>query len=292
MVNHILSFDVENWFDGNLHRRWTGRPGAVDDRLPREVGSLLDLLRGSGDVKATFFVLGSVAQAHPDVVRRIAAGGHEVGCHGMEHELVRETTPTRYLDGLRRARALLQDLSGQPVEGHRAPSWSIDRRVPWAVEAVIEAGFTYDSSVFPARTPLYGEPSWPAVPFWLVVLDGRRLLELPPAVRRWGPLTLPVGGGLYWRLLPPGMVRVLLQGANRPQVTYLHPWELNPQRAAPLPPGLPPVARLALHWGVRRARGRLQGLLAHFDFQPFWALVETFRSDPGLPTVSLAGEAA
>ena len=293
MVSHVLSFDVENWFDGNLHRRWTGRLGetgaATGDRLPAEVDAVLSLLSEAGGVKATFFVLGSVAAAHPEVVRRLADGGHEIGCHGMEHDLVREVTPVRYLEGLRRARGLLQELSGQPVAGHRAPSWSIDRRVPWAVAAVIDAGFSYDSSVFPARTPLYGEPSWPAEPFWLATSAGKHLLELPPAVLRLGPLSLPYGGGLYWRVLPFALVHLLLRRASSPRVTYLHPWELNPEPAGPLPAGIPFAARAALHWGVKHSRGRLRRLLSALGFQEFRAVVGSLSADPRLPTVTLRG---
>lgn len=284
---HILSFDVENWFDGNLHQ-WEHPPARPDRRLPEEMSLLLDLL-GQHGVRATFFVLGTVAEDHPEIVRRIAAAGHEVACHALTHDLVHSQAATQYLDRLRQCRALLQDLSGQPVVGHRAPSWSIDRRVPWATDVLLDAGFTYDSSIFPMRTPLYGEPTFPSTPYWLMGRAGRRLLELPPAVRRLGPLTLPYGGGFYWRALPLWLIRSLLAQAEGAQVTYLHPWELN---ASPihLPEPVPLLARLVMRYGISRMQRRLDRLLHRFSFEPFASALPRWQEDPHLRAISLGGE--
>jgi hypothetical protein len=164
----------------------------------------------------------------------------------------------------------------------------MDRGVPWAPEAVLAAGFTYDSSIFPMRTPLYGEPSLPATPFWLTTAAGERLLELPPAVRRFGPLSLPFGGGLYWRLLPLWLVHQLLRRATTPQVTYLHPWELN-QAAIPMPPNLPWLARMALRHGLAGAEARLVKLLETVPFVPFQELLPSWQTQPDLPVCGLAG---
>lgn len=117
-MEHVLSFDVEHWYDGNLGREWAWRSGPGDGRLEWENDDLLSLLADSG-VKATFFILGEVAVSHPDVVRRIAAAGHEIGCHAFDHTLVRDNEPEQYLADLKRARATLQDLSGQEVAGDR-----------------------------------------------------------------------------------------------------------------------------------------------------------------------------
>lgn len=287
-MSHILSFDVENWFDGNLHRQWTVRPDFTDNRVENELARVLELLDEAG-TKATFFMLGSLVDSHPHLVRAVAAHGHEVACHAQEHLLLRESNRSRYLAGLRRARTRLQDLSGQSVAGHRAPSWSLDRGVPWAPEVILAAGFTYDSSIFPMRTPLYGEPSLPATPFWLTTPTGGRLLELPPAVWRYGPVSLPFGGGIYWRLLPLWLVLRLLRQAKTPQVTYLHPWELN-QAAIALPPELPWLPRLALRHGVAGAEARLIKLLRAVPFVPFRAVLPTWQTQPDLPILALAGE--
>ncbi len=284
---HILSFDLENWYDGNLHRRWTGKGDPADPRLLEETYHLLDLL-DEFRTRATFFILGRVAMAHPELVRHIAQRNHEIGSHALDHLYLRDCTPAQYLDGLRQSRSLLQDLSGQPVLGHRAPSWSVDRRVPWAAEVLLEAGFTYDSSIFPMRTPLYGEPTAPTTPFWLSTRTGHRLLELPPAVRHLGAVPIPYSGGIYWRVLPAWLVLGLLRSAISPQVTYLHPWELNPRPIA-FPPGIPAIPRLVLRYGVRSARAKLRWLLRHVSFCPVHILAERVRQESNLPTFSLAG---
>lgn len=288
MTRHILSFDVENWFDGNLHRTWTPPTNRRDPRLLAEMDALLDLLAPSG-TRATFFFLGTVAATYPELVRRLSAAGHEIACHAWNHNLVRDTPPHTYLDDLRRCRALLQDLSGQQVAGHRAPSWSIDHRSPWAAETILQAGFGYDSSIFPMSTPLYGVPDAPASPFWLLTPTGRRLLELPPAVQRLGPLPIPYGGGLYWRLLPLRITQHLLRRAKAPQVTYLHPWELNPD-PIDLPPQQPLLARLVLRYGLRSTQRRLRTLLETFSFLPFRDAFATWPDLDELPTFTLTGD--
>jgi polysaccharide deacetylase family protein (PEP-CTERM system associated) len=286
VIRHGLSFDVEHWYDGNLHREWTGR-FHPDGRLPQEVDQVLDLL-AQFSVTATFFILGQAAVDHPEVVRRIATAGHEVGCHAYDHRMLCEVTPDVYRAGVAKCRALLQDLTGQPVRGHRAPSWSLDRRVPWAIDVLLEAGFGYDSSIFPARTPLYGEPAAPIGPHWLSAPSGARILELPPAVLRAGPLALPYGGGAYWRLLPLWLIKLLLRRGRAPRVTYLHPWELNPV-PAPVPADLPWFPRSVMHWGVQTAQGKLHGLLSAFSFVPMDQLIPDLEGRGPLPTYTLTG---
>jgi polysaccharide deacetylase family protein (PEP-CTERM system associated) len=257
MVTHALSFDVEEWFDGNLHRaQLTGR--AFTGRLAGEWAWLLSELAEAG-VKATFFILGEAAARHPDLVRATADAGHEIASHSYTHELVYERSPADFAADVRTARALLQDLSGQPVAGYRAPSWSIRRRDTAALQALVDAGYTYSSSVFPVNTGLYGEWDAPVKPYRHEV----GLLELPPAV---GSLRIPYGGGVYWRLAP-FLTTVGLKLATEPKVIYLHPWELNPE-PAPVPPDVSPFARFVLTHGVRQAPRRFAALLRSAAFAP------------------------
>lgn len=287
-IRHALSFDVENWYDGTLHRRWTWSPASLDGRLMHESHDLLDLLAQSG-TKATFFILGRAAAQYPALVGEIARQGHEVGCHSFDHIRLEERRPKQFLTDITRARSLLQDLSGQPVSGYRAPTWSVSRRVPWTAEAIAKAGFLYDSSVFPMRIPWYGELSVPNRPFWLAVPGGPNLLELPPAVLRFGPAGLPYGGGLYWRLLPLKLIVSLLKASDVPQITYLHPWELNPVPPA-IPPAVPWLPRLVLRYGVARIRTKLTRLLEHFRFVPLITLVQEFSKETALPIIDLTGD--
>lgn len=267
MVTHALTFDVEEWFDGNLHRDWV--PEAAREspaRLAGEWESILELLAERG-VRATFFILGRAAERLPGLVQATAAAGHEIASHGYGHQLVYRQEPSAFFADVDRARKLLQDLSGQPVWGYRAPSWSLRRKDQAALLAIRRAGHEYSSSIFPMRTPLYGDHTAPNRPYYHELPAALALLEIPPAVWQCGPLRVPYGGGVYWRLLPRVLISILLRQARAAQVTYLHPWELNPTPVL-LPPGLPFLARLVLTHGVASAFRHLQELLATVPFAP------------------------
>ena len=265
MTIHALSFDVENWYDGSLHR--DAFQGPQDGRVVPETERVLEVLGGAG-VRGTFFILGRVARQHPQLVRRVAEAGHEVACHGYDHVQLFRLSPATLLSDLRFARATLQDLSGQPVLGFRAPTWSIDaRNLHWAPAVIAEAGFSYDSSIFPLRTPFYGLHQAPVTPWQHVLEGGRQLVEFPPAVAAFGPLRIPFGGGIYWRLLPERIIAWLLRRSTAPEVIYLHPWELNPEHV-PVGNGISWVARGVLTVGVRRGHQPLQRLMSQFQFGP------------------------
>ena len=267
MTVHGLSFDVENWYDGNLHNG--PYLGPTDQRVRAETLHLLDVLQSLG-VKATFFTLGKVARQYPELIRAIAAGGHEVACHGWDHSLVWRREPAALYQDLARARGVLQDLSGQAVAGFRAASWSINREaLAWVPPLLMRVGFQYDSSVFPAWTPLYGIAGAPRSPWWHDLGDGQRLAELPPAVTAGvgGHFRLPFGGGVYWRALPQRLIRRLIARAAQPLVLYLHPWELNP---AGVPQGvsLGLLERLVVSHGVARCEESLRFVLRTFAVAP------------------------
>ena len=272
MTVHALSFDVENWYDGNLFE-----PGQMpsDDRVVAEMDCVLELL-ARHDVKVTFFILGNLAERYPGMVRAVAEAGHEIGCHGYTHEMVSTLTPQRLTSDLTRARKLLQDLSGQPVSGFRAPSWSVNRAaLAWVIPVLAEVGFGYSSSIHPIWTPLYGMASAPVDPWYHRLPDGRRLPEIPPAVIRLGPVRLPVGGGAYWRVLPTPLIEAVLRYRPRPGCFYLHPWELNPS-PAPVPAGVGWISRTAATLGVRRMLDRLERLLTRVSFGPISHVYHAF----------------
>lgn len=267
MVTHALSIDVEEWFDGNLHRDRTAEvPHA--SRLEQEWQTVLSLLARSR-TRATFFIVGRAARCFPRLVAATAAAGHEVGCHGMEHELVHTLEPAEFAADVGRARSLLRELSGQPVWGFRAPSWSLRRDNQAALEALVHAGYRYSSSVFPFAAGLYGEADAPTVPYRH---RHHPLLEFPPAVVRWGPVRLPVGGGTYFRFFP-RLTALLFRQTKAPNVFYLHPWELNPL-PAPLPPGMPLFSRAVYTFGVGEAARHFGRLLERTAFRP---ICEVYR---------------
>jgi polysaccharide deacetylase family protein (PEP-CTERM system associated) len=183
-------------------------------------------------VAATFFVLGEVAALHTAMVRTIAELGHEVACHGYRHDLVSQMSPRDFQADVHKSRLLLEDLTGRKVIGYRAPSFSIGERQAWAYDILLEEGFRYDSSLYPIRHDLYGDPYGSRVPFEIRRNGSNGLLEVPIGTARFFSCNLPIGGGGYFRLLPLSLTRVGIRRVNcrerRPVVFYLHPWELDP----------------------------------------------------------------
>jgi polysaccharide deacetylase family protein (PEP-CTERM system associated) len=224
----VFTVDVEDWFHANFRSAPAIDPDALPRRVEQGVDALLDLL-AAADARATFFVLGCVARDHPQLVRRIADAGHEIGCHGMQHDLVYEEEKAAFGRSVRDARSLLCDQSGQPVLGFRSPSWSLTEQSLWAFEALSEAGFRYDSSVFPAANYLYGIDGAPTAPYAVGTRSGE-IIEVPPPIVAVGPLKLGVGGGFYLRLLPLWLHRRVRRDYARrgdPFVSYVHPREFD-----------------------------------------------------------------
>lgn len=234
-IQNILTIDVEDYFqvtnfEVDIRREdWPSFPSRVVDSTRR----LLRLL-AEGDVRATFFVLGYVAEHHPQLVREIDAAGHEIGSHSYWHRLIYNLTPAEFRQDLRRSRDVLQDLLGKPVTAFRAPSFSITNRSQWALEILAEEGFTVDSSVFPIYHNRYGIPD--AAPYPVAhEFPAGQLWEFPLSVCRLGHrVNLPISGGGYFRLLPIGITEKLLryvnESTNRPFVFYIHPWEFDPEQ--------------------------------------------------------------
>ena len=239
MTRHVasFSFDIEDWYHSQLipGRGRAAHPEGSVVRAGTE--RILEQLRRHG-VRSTFFVLGEVIREHPDLVRRMVAEGHEIGCHGMHHQPLWFSNPVAFRDELRQFRAIVREQLGEvPVTGFRAPTFSIDRRTAWALEVLAEEGFDYDSSIFPARVKMYGVPEAP-VGIYRPARDelarhdpSGRMVEFPVAVARWGPIRLPVGGGFYLRALPFGVFRWSLDHIlrTRPFSLYLHPRETHPE---------------------------------------------------------------
>jgi polysaccharide deacetylase family protein (PEP-CTERM system associated) len=199
------------------------------------------------------------------MVRAIAAAGHEVASHGWDHRRVTELDPASFRDSVRRTRALLEDLSGTPVVGFRAPSYSIVAGREWALDVLAEEGYRYDSSLFPVRRPGYGYRGGARDPHLLERPAGT-LVEIPPLTLRVLGVNLPAGGGAYFRLLPYALVRAALRSAERrgvPGTFYIHPWEIDPGQPSF---AVPAATRLRHYGGLSRTWSRLERLLAEFRF--------------------------
>jgi polysaccharide deacetylase family protein (PEP-CTERM system associated) len=278
-----LSVDVEDYYQVQAFARfvpratWPAYPPRVSDNTRR----LLDLFDATG-ATATFFVLGWIAKNDPGLVREIAARGHEIASHGMDHRLVTELTPAEFLDQARDSRAILEDLSQAPVLGYRAPSYSVGKGTLWAIDLLARAGYAYDSSVFPIRGRRYGYPEGPTRPGRIAVNGGQGLAEFPLTTVPLGPLRLPVLAGAYLRLLPRWLsARALDYHRKRriPAIVNVHPWEIDP--------GQPTVGPSRGPWthyaGLSKMEGVLRSLLRRGSFRGAGARLRELGliGDPG-----------
>lgn len=267
-VRHHFTVDVEEYFQVSALERYVPR-GSWEDRDPRlNIGTrlLLDLMAERG-ARGTFFVLGWVAKHHPAIVRSIADAGHEIASHGWGHERITTLTPDEFRISVRDSKSALEDLTGQPVLGYRAPSFSIVRGGEWALDILLQAGYRYDSSLFPVRRTGYGYVGGARDPYQIQRPDGV-LDEVPPATITCANAVLPAGGGAYFRLFPYGLVRAALKSAERrgvPGTFYIHPWELDPHQPRL---AVPMKTRIRHYGGLQRTVPRIRRLLRDFAFQP------------------------
>ena len=263
-VKHILSFDVEEYFQVEAAARDI-KPEQWDDfekRLPASVDLILSLL-DEYNVKATFFILGWVATHESDVVKRIAKAGHEIASHGMNHQMIGRMDEQTFRKDLTQSKKILEDLTGQKVIGYRAPTFSITRKTSWAIDVLSEVGFEYDSSIFPVRHDRYGVADAPTIPHFAVGARASKILELPPAVLRICRTNFPVGGGGYLRLLPTCILTKALSKRDEPGMVYLHPWEFDP--AQPKLP-LTLAGQFRHRVNLSKTEIKLRKLLSQFEF--------------------------
>lgn len=238
MICNALTIDVEDYFQVNafsqhVHQdEWDSFPLRVDVNT-RRILELLD----SFSIKATFFILGWVAERLPALVKEIHRRGHEIACHGYGHELIYTIGPERFRADIRRSKALLEEQCGVQVNGYRAPSYSITKQSLWALDILVEEGFVYDSSIFPVLHDTYGIPDAERFPHKIQTAAGA-LVEFPlttlPFQLGWKKMRLPIAGGGYLRLLPVGIIRrgiaAINQRERQPAVLYFHPWEIDPDQ--------------------------------------------------------------
>jgi len=263
-VTNALTIDFEDWYQGLEipHTQWDD----YEDRIVPVGHRLLELLDEVG-VRATFFVLGYVAERHPELVRQLAAAGHEIATHGYSHTLIYRQTPQLFRAELSRSIWLLEDLTGEQVLGHRAPFFSITRETLWALEVLGELGIRYDSSIFPVVNYRYGidnAPRWPH----RITIGGETLIEFPISTWRFCGRNIPIAGGAYFRIYPYAFTRRAFQAINHqgyPAVFYLHPWEIDREH-----PCIPLPRRIALthYFNLQATENRLRRLLRDFKFAP------------------------
>jgi polysaccharide deacetylase family protein (PEP-CTERM system associated) len=275
MVVNAMSVDVEDYFQVSAFDRVVSRADwcSFQSRVVQNTHRLLDLFDEAG-IRATFFVLGWVADRFPALVRRIASAGHEVASHGYNHQLLYSLTPEQLREDVRSAKSALENTIGAPVVGFRAPSYSVITSSLWALDILIEEGYLYDTSIFPIHHDRYGIPGAPRHLHRIERPHGT-LWEMPASTVRLGRLNVPIAGGGYFRLLPYGWTRWGIRRVNRverePVVFYLHPWEIDPEQPR-LNVGLP--LRVRHYGGLRQTRDRLQRLFKDFRFDCVMAILK------------------
>lgn len=257
----VITADIEDWSQSTWDRSLPIHSVAV-----RNSFRLLEVL-ARHDARITCFVLGKLAEAHPEIVRAISAAGHEVASHGYAHVEIFRQTPDEFREDVHRSKALLEDVTGEPCRGYRAPDFSVVRSTLWALRILAEEGYSYDSSVFPVRHARYGIPEWSRKPMTLQMGDSRTIVELPIATLRCLGVNLPMGGGGYHRALPGPvllhLVRALVRSGN-PQVFYCHPYEFNPGEFQTLQFRVPMKVRLHQGLGRRGFEAKFESILSSF----------------------------
>lgn len=269
MVN-ALTFDIEDYYHVQAFAHvirpadWAGYPMRVEKNTYR----LLEML-AARKIRATFFILGWVAQRCASLVSEIVKAGHEVGSHGYAHQMIARGRQKDFRDDILMAKSILEDQLGIAVKSYRAPSYSITSSTLWALEILGEAGFECDSSIFPVVHDHYGIPNAPRFPHYKSLGGGRRIAEFPPSTLRLCGVNIPVAGGGYFRLLPYPITSWAIRRINnqeaQPAMVYLHPWEIDPEQP-----------RIAAGWrsrfrhyqNLRSTEAKLTRLLDDFSWAP------------------------
>jgi len=274
ILSNVLTIDVEEYFHPTEIQAFVDSSewGSLPSRVERQVQAILDLLE-ENEAHATFFTLGWLADRQPALMREIINRGHEIGCHSYMHRLVYDLTPKQFREDTRRAVAAIADSCGVAPTVYRAPSYSITRESFWALELLIESGFTHDSSIYPITHDRYGIQGFERHAQMLHTPSGS-ILEVPIAtVKLANGWVSPIGGGGYLRLLPyrytAAGIRTINEVEKQPACIYFHPWEIDPQQPR-LAKGQ--IARMRTYTGLQGMRRKVERLLSDFHFSTLTAV--------------------
>ncbi len=270
MSTNILTVDLEDWFvvenlkqniDSN---QWETLPSRIENNT-----HLLLKVFNRHNVRATFFTLGWIADRHPNLINEIAHLGHEIACHSYGHIRVDCLSPDSFRDDTRRALDAITRACGIMPIGYRAPSWSINSSIPWAFEILAELGFQYDSSIFPIKHDIYGEPTAPRNIFRMKLKSGRSIFEIPASTIQLFGRNIPVCGGGYLRHSPYWYTAKMIRKLNRngsPGMVYMHPWEFDKDQ--PRTEGLSAFQKFRQYGSISTLGKKIEKLLSDFDFIP------------------------
>ncbi len=267
MLVNAMTVDVEDYyqvsaFSKNIDKsEWENYPSRVNSNTSR----LLDLF-DEKNIKATFFVLGWVAEREPNLIKHISDLGHEIACHGYKHDLIYNQTKQVFTEETIKSKLILEDIIGKPVNGYRAASYSITSKSIWAMDVLCEAGFTYDSSIFPIVHDRYGIPNAKTIPHNFRTDSGNEIVEFPLSTIGFGNKRLPISGGGYFRLFPYWLTQKGLKKVNNkniPFIFYMHPWEIDidqPRIKSSM------LSEFRHYQNIDKFESRLNRLIGQFEF--------------------------
>lgn len=277
-MNNALVIDLEHWYSPELLKGYL--PKNLIDQDKESVMPILDLLE-KYNVKATFAVLGSVAEKNSELIKDIYSRGHEIASHGYSHKMLHELGKEGFEEEIKKSVELLSSITGEQPIGFRAPSFSIDNSTKWAFEILEKYGFEYDASIFPVKTMLYGEPNAPLSIYKpskenVTKHDPKgNITEFPMTVLKLGK-NIPLAGGFYMRITPLWILILGLKLVNkkRPSILYIHPWEFYPGTPRF---NLPLFSRFITYYGINSNMSKLESLLRKFRFTSVRAILNSKR---------------
>ena len=283
MIN-ALSVDVEDYFQVSAFENTINRKNweKLDHRVASNMDKILSIF-DQENARATFFVLGWIAERYPDIVKKIIDNGHELASHGYGHQRVSDLSREEFIVDITRAKKILEDLSGQPVQGYRAPSYSIGKNNIWALEALAESGHLYSSSIYPIEHDHYG---FPEAPRFVFRDEKTGLIEIPITTMKFMNHLFPAGGGGFFRFYPYRVSRWAINRVNQndqqASVFYFHPWEIDPEQ--PRQKNISLKTRFRHYINLNKTETRLKQLLQDFE----WGRIdEVFISNQSIRTYPL-----
>jgi polysaccharide deacetylase family protein (PEP-CTERM system associated) len=270
MLVNALTIDLEEWYHANILNGISFKKRSTISESTEIILNILNQHR----TKATFFVLGEVAEKNPSLIEEIYKQGHEIGCHGYSHKMLTEMSREEFKRELKKATGLIKSITGEQPIGFRAPSFSINNKTSWTFDVLKEIGYKYDSSIFPIKTPLYGVPDAPLDPYYPSkhsvekASKSGKIKEFPPSVIKILGKSIPIAGGFYFRAFPLRFIQFAIKRINKKgrfAVMYFHPWEFYEK-----------VPRIKLSWksyfvqyyGINKTKKKFEHLLKNFKFQP------------------------
>jgi polysaccharide deacetylase family protein (PEP-CTERM system associated) len=285
VIINAFTVDVEDYYQVSAFERHVSRDqwDQYESRVVASTRRMLDLLERH-DVKATFFILGWVGEHYPQLVREIHQAGHEIASHGYWHRLIYNQTPEEFRDDIRLSREVLEDIIGERVFIYRAPSFSVTEQSRWALDILVEEGFSIDSSIFPIHHDRYGIPG--AKPFLHQIdTSAGSLWEFPPSVVRFAGQNLPVSGGGYFRLFPlfwtAWCLKKIGNSAGQPFIFYVHPWEIDPEQPRCFK-NASRKSRFRHYINLRKTQQKLDALLPKYRFGTVSEVIRNYSKQQGL----------